>query len=134
MLSAREFALSSSLRSCWRFTNIAEGLFVINGVDKEDSYGPLVVGLIDVFEAFLASSIPYLKFDFNILNGDDFDFEVNAYCGSVVGFELIIAESKEDVGFADAAITNNDDFNGEVGIILFLLSLHLILLIWLIVW
>lgn len=39
-----------------------------------------------------------------------FDLEVNSDGGNIVCFELIVAESDENVGFPDTAITDYDEF------------------------
>jgi hypothetical protein len=53
-----------------------------------------------------------LQFESLVFDGDGFDFEVDADGGDVAGFEEVFAEADEDVGFADAAVTDYDQFEG----------------------
>ena len=94
--------------------DVLEGLFIIDGISKDDSSSSFVVGLSDISESFLSGGVPDLKFDFRIINVDCFEFEVDSDSGYIAVFEDSIAEFGEKVGFTDSTVTDDDDFSKKI--------------------
>lgn len=70
----------------------------------------LIIGLGNILIPFLASSIPDLKFEPMVIYSYGLNLEVDSDGGNIVGLEVIVAESDENVGFANTAIANYDEF------------------------
>lgn len=72
----------------------------------------------------MASCVPDLQLNLLIFHVNCLNLEVDSDGGDIVFLELTIAESHEDVGFADAAVTNYYQFDKHIEIVL-LFSSHL---------
>lgn len=101
---------------------------IINGIGENYAHCTLVVRLGDSFEPLLSGSIPDLHSYFFSVEGDGFDLKVDAWIrlcvtdgGEVRSHEVILAESKEYVSFADSAIPDNKEFDQ---VIIALISFH----------
>ncbi len=94
--------------------NICEGVTVGDWEGENDARCPLIVGLCDVLEPLLPSSIPNLQFVPFPLYCDWFDFEVYPDGGHIGLFELILAESGDEVGLSDPTVPDDDDFSHAV--------------------
>jgi hypothetical protein len=90
--------------------NIIKGFLIGNGIRQDNAMCTLIIGLGNILIPFLASSIPNLKLKPMVIYSYSFNLEVNSDGGNIVCFELIVAESDENVGFADTAITDYDEF------------------------
>ena len=101
---------------------VVKGLAVGDTVDEDDTRCTFVVGFGDGFEPFLAGRIPYLHFDFDAVDIDGFDFEVDADGGDVRHFVLLVDVAQEDVGFPDCGVPNDDQLD-QVVVLLFVPSL-----------
>ena len=73
------------------FFYILEGDSICDGEGEYDACRSLVVGLGDVLEAFLASSVPDLQFVLLVLEVDGLDLEVDPDRGHVGLLEVVFA-------------------------------------------
>ena len=103
---------------------IVEGAPLCDRVNEDDSCCALVIRLGDGFEALLACRVPDLHFDVESVDREDFDFEVYADGGDVVGFEVIVDEAEEDVGFSDCSVSDDDQFDHVVVAIVCAFGMH----------
>lgn len=87
---------------------VIEGLAISDRIDQDDSCCALVIGLGNGFEAFLSSSVPYLHFNFDAIDVNSFDFEVDTDSGDVRHFVLLIDVAEEDVSFSDCGVSYDD--------------------------
>lgn len=94
-----------------------EGSPIIDSIDHNDAHCPFVVGLRDGLEAFLAGGIPDLQSDLLAVNVDRLDLEVDADGGQVRGHEIVLAKPQQNVGLADAAVADDQQF-GQVVVVL----------------
>jgi hypothetical protein len=82
--------------------------------------GSLVDSTSEVAETLLASSVPYLKFEFVAININKFYFKVDADSGDMVEVDLGVDVAQENVGFADRGVTDQGQFGHlVVGLALF---------------
>lgn len=104
--------------------DVLERFAVIDGIGDYDARCAFEVGLCQISEAFLASSIPYLQLKFLLLvvlprgNRNDLELEVNSNGGRMGYAVLFLDESEEDVGLADCRVAD-DDYFSEI-VVLFL--------------
>ena len=64
-----------------------------------------------------------MEFEPFVFDVDGFDVEVDADGGDVGVLEDIFAESGEDVGFADATVADDDEFDHVVEVVLLVVDL-----------
>ena len=81
--------------------DILVGFLVSDIVGHDDSMSTLVVRSGDGLEAFLASSVPDLEFDFLVINRDRLDLEINSDSGHEVIREIVISETHQEGGLAN---------------------------------
>ena len=98
---------------CHPTPNIIEGVFLVYGIGHDDARGSLVIGLGDVFEAFLPGGIPDLHSDFGIIDHHLLDLEVYSDGGHVGVFELVVTEAGDEVGFAHSTVSDNNYLEQE---------------------
>ncbi len=84
-----------------------KGFPIINSIDKDNSSGTFVIGLSNGLEPFLASSIPDLHFDFDAVDRDSFDFEIDSDGGNVSHLVFFIHVSEQYVGFAYSSVSDD---------------------------
>lgn len=101
---------------------VVKGLAVGDAVDQNDSCCSLVVGFGDCFESFLTGRVPDLHFDFDAIDIDGFDFEVDADSGHVAHLILLVDVTQKDVGLANGRVSDDDQFH-QVVVLLFVSSL-----------
>jgi len=94
-------------------SDVFETLLVIDRVGQDYACCSFVVGLGDVFEPLLPSSIPDLQFHLGSIDIDGFKFKVDTDGGYVAVFEDSVAKFSEEDGFAYPAVTDDDDFGKE---------------------
>ena len=87
-----------------------EGISVGDGVDHDDAHCPFIVGLGDGLKSLLSGRVPDLQAYLLPINVNGFDFEVDADGGEVGTHEIVLAETKEDVGLADCAVADYQQF------------------------
>jgi hypothetical protein len=90
--------------------NILEALLVVDSIGQDDTSCTFVVGLGDVAEPLLPSSVPDLQFDFGLIRNDGLEFEVNSDSGDVALLEDSVTEFSEKVCFSYSAVADDDDF------------------------
>jgi hypothetical protein len=83
-------------------------------VDKERSDGATVVGRCDGTISFLAGGIPDLCLDRLCVNADTSGGELDADRRLAIEVELVAGEAGQKVGFADAGVSDEDDFEEEL--------------------
>jgi len=98
--------------------------FLIYRIGEDDDECSLIESIGQVFEFFLASSVPDLQLYFVLLNLHCFYFEVNANGGGVCRFESVIAVAEQDVCFANPAISYYHCLDHVITVLLSL-GLHL---------
>jgi hypothetical protein len=59
-------------------SNVPEAHLVSAVVCEYDSHGPFIIGVGDSLEPVLARSIPYLHFNFFVIDFDSLNFEINS--------------------------------------------------------
>lgn len=106
-----------------------ESFSVIDWVYEYDSSSSFVISFGDSFESLLAGSIPDLHFDFDAVDIDGFDFEIDTDGGDMSYFILFIGISEKDVSFANSGVSDDDDFDKVVVLFLFSSFCHLCLYI-----
>ena len=79
-----------------------EGIAVSDVIDDNDAVGALVVAGSNSLEALLAGRVPNLELADLVVNVDGTDLEVDADRGHEVLLELVVGESEEQAGLADA--------------------------------
>ena len=82
--------------------NGVEGVAVSDVVDDNDAVGSLVVAGSNGLEALLASRVPNLELANLVVHVDSADLEVDADRGHEVLLELVVSESEQQAGLADA--------------------------------
>ena len=100
---------------------VVKGLPVGNAIDKDYTCSTFIVCFSDCFEPFLASCVPNLHFDFDAIDIDSFDFEVDANSGNMTHFILLVDVAEEDVCFSDCSISDDDELD-QVVVLLFVSS------------
>ncbi len=88
-----------------------KGFLICNRINEDNTSGAFIIGLGDGFKALLSSSIPNLHFDFDAVDVDSFDFEVDAYGGDVGHFIFLIDVTEEYIGFANSSVADNNKFD-----------------------
>lgn len=106
-----------------------ESFSVIDWVYEYDSSSSFVISFGDSFESLLAGSIPDLHFDFDAVDIDGFDFEIDTDGGDMSYFILFIGISEKDVSFANSGVSDDDNFDKVVVLFLFSSFCHLCLYI-----
>lgn len=101
---------------------IVKRLAISDTIDEDDSSSPFVICLSDGLESFLPCCIPDLHFDFDAIDIDGFDFEVDSDSGDMRHLVLFVDVSEEYVGFANCGIANDDQFH-QIVVFLFVSSL-----------
>ena len=86
---------------------ILEGTWIYEGEGEQYSGGTPVVGLGDVSEPLLASSIPDLHFDGFVLVVDDFGFEIDSDGGGVAGVKSLIGEACDEGCLAYSSVSDD---------------------------
>ena len=89
---------------------VVKGFPIGDAVDEDHSGCTFVVGFCDGFEPLLAGGVPYLHFDFDAVDIDGFDFEVDSDGGNVGHFILLVDVPEKYVSFAHRGITNDNQF------------------------
>ena len=88
---------------------VGECFSASNIVYKECSDGTSVVGSSDGTKVFLACSIPNLKFDPFVLDGDGFGSKLNTH-SNIMGIPgLIFDELENNAGFANSGVPYYDE-------------------------
>jgi hypothetical protein len=100
--------------------DILEALALVDGIGEHDAHGSPVVSLRDGLEFLLAGSVPDLKADLILADGDGLDLEVDADGGEVRGHEVVLAELEEHVGLAHTAVADHQQLY-QVVVVLVLL-------------
>ncbi len=72
--------------------DVFERFFICNGVHQDNTNGPFVICLVNIFVSFLAGSVPYLKLDFASLNVNHLDLEIDSDRGCITNLEITIAK------------------------------------------
>ena len=106
-----------------------ESFSVIDWVYEYDSSSSFVISFGDSFESLLACSIPDLHFDFDAVDIDGFDFEIDTDGGDMSYFILFIGISEKNVSFANSGVSDDDNFDKVVILFLFSSFCHLFLYI-----
>ena len=78
-------------------------------VDEEGANGAAIVGRGDGAVAFLARRVPDLRLDGLVVDLDAAGRELDADGGFAVEVEFVAREPREQVGFADSAVSYEDD-------------------------
>jgi hypothetical protein len=95
-----------------------ESFSIVDGIYKHHSSGTLVISLSDCLESLLASSVPNLHFDLDIVDINGFNFEIYANRGDVGNFVLLIGVAQKNVGFTDSGVADDDYFDEVVVLLL----------------
>ncbi len=95
-----------------------ESLPVIDRVYKNNPSRPFVVSFRNSFEPLLPGCIPDLHFDFDAIDVNGFDFEVDSNGSDVGYFVLLVGVPEEDVRLAHGRVAN--DYNLDQIVIFFL--------------
>eukprot|EP00581_Thalassiosira_minuscula_P028360 CAMPEP_0183753346 /NCGR_PEP_ID=MMETSP0739-20130205/2881_1 /TAXON_ID=385413 /ORGANISM="Thalassiosira miniscula, Strain CCMP1093" /LENGTH=229 /DNA_ID=CAMNT_0025989815 /DNA_START=524 /DNA_END=1213 /DNA_ORIENTATION=- len=91
-------------------SKVFEGVPSGDVVDKEGAGGAAVVGSGDGSEGFLSGRVPYLKLDRFIRNINHTCAEFDANGEVMDRLEAFVGELKEEAGFANSCITNDNIF------------------------
>ena len=102
-----------------------ESLSVIDRIHKHHAGRPLIIRFSDSLKPLLTSGIPNLHFDLDIVDVDGFDFEINPNGGDVGDFVLFVSVAEEDIGFADCRVTDDDNLDKVVVLLLLATFGHL---------
>ena len=104
--------------------DILKWVAVDDGICEYDSCCSLIVGLGNIFEAFLSGCVPDLESVSAVADSHSFYLEVYADGGDVWLFECAFAEASYEYCFADAAIAYDDDFGHEIVLLCFFWGGH----------
>lgn len=88
-----------------------KGFSIIDCIDKNNAGCSFVISLCDGFKPLLACSVPYLHFNFDTVNRNCFDFEIDADGCNMGHFVFLINIAEEDISFADCSISDDDYFD-----------------------
>lgn len=91
--------------------DIFVGLVLADIVDQQCSNSSAVVGRSDGAVAFLTGGVPDLSLDGLCVDLDAAGGELNANGRLGVEVELVASETAQKVGFTDAGVSNQDDWN-----------------------
>lgn len=97
---------------------VVKGLAVGDGVDEDDAGSPLVVGLSDGLEPLLAGGVPDLHFDFDAVDIDGLDLEVDADGGDVRHLVLLVDVAQQDVGLPHCRVPDDHQLHQVVVLLL----------------
>lgn len=89
--------------------DILVGLMLANVVDEKGTNGAAVVGRCDGAVALLAGCIPNLGLDGLGVDLNRSGSKLNADSGLGIEVEFVSGESAQQVGFADAGVSDEDD-------------------------
>ena len=79
-----------------------------------------IVGVDDGAETFLSSSVPYLQFDYFLVDIDGLEPEVNADGDHVVLVKIVVGETQQQRTFTHCGVADHDKFEQMI----VLLALH----------
>lgn len=96
------------------FSHILKGLAAGQIEHDHRSQRPIVVGFGDSSESFLAGGVPDLASDVDIVDFDDFGWKFDANSRFLIEKEGMVDELRDEVGFADAWVAQNDYFEEKV--------------------
>ena len=94
--------------------HILVGLVLGDVVDEQSAHGAAIVGGGDGAVALLAGRVPDLGLDRLAVDLDAAGREFDADGGFAVEIELVAGETREEVGFSDAGVAYEDDFEEEL--------------------
>ena len=101
---------------------VVKGFAIGDAIDEDYTSSSFVICFGDGFKSFLSGCIPDLHFNFDAIDIDGFDFEVDSDSGDMRHLVLFVDVSKKDVGFAHRGIANDDQFH-QIVVFLFVSSL-----------
>lgn len=90
--------------------HVLVGAVLADVVDEQSAHGAAIVGGGDGAVALLARRVPDLGLDGLGVDGDAAGRELDADGGFAVEVEFVAREAREQVGFADARVADEDDF------------------------
>ena len=85
-----------------------------NVEDEEDTLAASIVCAGDGSEPLLSGSVPDLKLDAFIIDGEGFEPKVDSDGGQIVLWELVLYESDKNSRLSDSRVANNDSFKKVV--------------------
>jgi len=104
-----------------------ESFSVIDGINEYDTSSSFIVSFSDSFESLLTSSIPDLHFDFDAIDVNSFDFEIDANCCDMSYFVFFVGIPEKDVSFSYSRVSDDDYFHQVVVFFLFSSFCHFFL-------
>lgn len=96
------------------FLHVVEGLLISDGIRQDYASSAFVVGLCDVLESLLACSVPDLQLQAHPIDSKHLDLEVDSNSGNVVILEIGFAEAHEDIGLANATVSDDDELHERI--------------------
>lgn len=101
-----------------------KGFPIINSIDEDHSSSTFVIGFGDGLEPLLAGGVPDLHFDFNAIDSDGFDLEIDPDGSDMSHLVFLINVSEQYVSLAHCGVSDDNHLHQIIVFVLFLPFRH----------